>query len=770
MSDWRNKIPHEQVESDPTKQNIITGQLHRLIKLGVLMPEASQISDTGIYVTIGLPSPTVTSKLQVGGTVAANEAEYDYELATLGQVKALAVPTLPQLKTINNESIVGTGNIVISGGVDVTLGIQKNGLVLVGQELSLGLATNLVSGALSNTDWDTFNSKQNALGFTPENIANKNQNNGYAGLDSTGKINPLHLPALAITDTFVVGSESEMLSLVAEVGDVAIRTDLNKSFILCVSGASTLANWQELLTSVTVDQTIIDGSTNAVSGNAVFDGLAGKANLNGGNGFTGSQWFSDFTRHAKQIYLGTNSLNHGSLYSPVALGNINGHFAFASDTRPPVVISTELLTNLSLVKLIVPNNSGTIALLSDIPSSTAVDQTIVDGSTSAVSGNAVFDGLALKANLASPAFTGTPTAPTAITGTNTTQVATTAFVANSISFATSTFVTTNTTQVIGASKTFGIDGQGHGFTFVVGLTTKTAYFTGDAFAFGHISANPGIGRKGNHVAVYSTGTMGFASLDTSLISSGLNNRVFTFPNQNGTFALVNNATSITATSFVKSGAATANILLAGGGDIPQTTFATSMNPTFTGSVVVPNATLATEAVNKGQLDAFVPSGTVNLIGAQTVSGVKTFLDALIGITADFSGAVTVPNPINPFDAATKQYVDAAARPYKVYTAVINQTMANNVSVLFIVENTIGNIIWSRVSAGVYEGTLAGAFAANNKTIAFVSNNFNGIHATNGLYIQCKKITPDKVEIRTLSGQDLTDGVIIGATLEIRVYN
>ena len=279
MSNWRNKIPHEQVESDPTKQNIITGQLHRLIKLGVLMPEASQISDTGIYVTIGLPSPTVTSKLQVGGTVAANEAEYDYELATLGQVKALAVPALPQLKTINNESIVGTGNIVISGGVDITLGIQKNGLVLVGQELSLGLATNLVSGALSNTDWDTFNSKQNALGFTPENIANKNQNNGYAGLDSTGKINPLHLPALAITDTFVVGSESEMLSLVAEVGDVAIRTDLNKSFILCVSGASTLANWQELLTSVTVDQTIIDGSTNAVSGNAVFDGLALKANL-----------------------------------------------------------------------------------------------------------------------------------------------------------------------------------------------------------------------------------------------------------------------------------------------------------------------------------------------------------------------------------------------------------------------------------------------------------------------------------------------------------
>lgn len=35
---------------------------------------------------------------------------------------------------------------------------------------------------------------------------------------------------------------------------------------------------------------------------------------------------------------------------------------------------------------------------------------------------------ALKAPLASPAFTGTPTAPTAAPGTNTTQVATTGFV------------------------------------------------------------------------------------------------------------------------------------------------------------------------------------------------------------------------------------------------------------------------------------------------------------------------------------------------------
>lgn len=58
-----------------------------------------------------------------------------------------------------------------------------------------------------------------------------------------------------------------------------------------------------------------------------------------------------------------------------------------------------------------------------------VADAINDGTTTiAPSQNAVFDALALKANLDSPALTGTPTAPTAAASTNTTQIATTAFV------------------------------------------------------------------------------------------------------------------------------------------------------------------------------------------------------------------------------------------------------------------------------------------------------------------------------------------------------
>lgn len=71
---------------------------------------------------------------------------------------------------------------------------------------------------------------------------------GYAQLDGSGKLLTSILPAIAITDTFVVSSQSAMLALTAETGDVAVRTDLNKSFILKANPASTLSNWQELLT------------------------------------------------------------------------------------------------------------------------------------------------------------------------------------------------------------------------------------------------------------------------------------------------------------------------------------------------------------------------------------------------------------------------------------------------------------------------------------------------------------------------------------------
>lgn len=65
-------------------------------------------------------------------------------------------------------------------------------------------------------------------------------------LGANGKIDKKYLPPIAITEPFAVSSEEEMLALVAQKGDVAIRSDESKSYILKNAPASVLENWLEL--------------------------------------------------------------------------------------------------------------------------------------------------------------------------------------------------------------------------------------------------------------------------------------------------------------------------------------------------------------------------------------------------------------------------------------------------------------------------------------------------------------------------------------------
>lgn len=71
---------------------------------------------------------------------------------------------------------------------------------------------------------------------------------GSASDITTGTLPNSVLPPLAISETYPVASQAAMLALTAQRGDVAIRSDLNKSFILSTDSPSTLADWKELLT------------------------------------------------------------------------------------------------------------------------------------------------------------------------------------------------------------------------------------------------------------------------------------------------------------------------------------------------------------------------------------------------------------------------------------------------------------------------------------------------------------------------------------------
>lgn len=85
----------------------------------------------------------------------------------------------------------------------------------------------------------------------------------YLGAD--GKLDASVLPALALTETFVVGSQAEMLALnLAGPGDICVRTDEQATYILKVLGASVLSNWQKLATPTDAVSSVA-GKTGAVS-------------------------------------------------------------------------------------------------------------------------------------------------------------------------------------------------------------------------------------------------------------------------------------------------------------------------------------------------------------------------------------------------------------------------------------------------------------------------------------------------------------------------
>jgi hypothetical protein len=101
----------------------------------------------------------------------------------------------------------------------------------------------------------------------------KNQASGYAGLDANTKINPLQLPSIAITDTFVVATQVAMLALDAQTGDVAIRTDLSKSYILQGDDPTELTDWQELRTPTDAVSTVFGRSGTVTAQASDYDAI-----------------------------------------------------------------------------------------------------------------------------------------------------------------------------------------------------------------------------------------------------------------------------------------------------------------------------------------------------------------------------------------------------------------------------------------------------------------------------------------------------------------
>lgn len=157
--------------------------------------------------------------------------------------------------------VTQTGTGASSTTVDLGVYLEKNDAITAstGKSFVTYDTKGLVTGGTAITATDAQLVKGDGSGVS---IGTASGN--IPVLNGSGKLSNSVIPNIAITDTFVVATEVAMLALTAEVGDVAIRTDLKKSFILQTFPASVLANWQELRTP-TDTVTSVNGETGDIT-------------------------------------------------------------------------------------------------------------------------------------------------------------------------------------------------------------------------------------------------------------------------------------------------------------------------------------------------------------------------------------------------------------------------------------------------------------------------------------------------------------------------
>jgi hypothetical protein len=270
-----------------------------------------------------LPSATLRTENEVGATPSgdANLRSGSTASGKSGQTNIQTGISTSGGQTgdilVSTGSTSGTRGKVILDGSEITASGKEITFVANAaantSAVNKGQMDNAIATAIGNLDLVVqaaeveFNDSASSLGASNAQQAidsvatiaksaipatQKGAANGVATLNSDGKLTASQIPSIAITSTFVVANEAAMLALTtAEEGDVAVRQDLSKSFILTAGDRTVAASWQELLSptdsvqsvngqqgSVVLDtDDIAEGSSNLyfTQGRVLSTGLAG---------------------------------------------------------------------------------------------------------------------------------------------------------------------------------------------------------------------------------------------------------------------------------------------------------------------------------------------------------------------------------------------------------------------------------------------------------------------------------------------------------------
>jgi hypothetical protein len=289
----------------------------------------SSATQTALDTKAPLASPTFTgtvsgiTKSMVGLGNVDNTTDLNKPIST-------ATQTALNLKyDASNPSgyTTNVGTVTSVGGTGTVSGLSLSGTVTTSGNLTLGGTLSLTSGNVTT-----------ALGYTPENAANKGVANGYASLDGGGLVPSTQLPSYV--DDVLEFADLAAFPASGATGKIYVALDTNK--IYRWSGATyievsptvgtiwggitgTLSNQTDLQNALNAKQDDITLTTTGTSGAATFISNT----LNIPNYAPDLSGYVPYTGATTNVNLGTHSLTASDL----VINHVSGSGVAASITK-----------------------------------------------------------------------------------------------------------------------------------------------------------------------------------------------------------------------------------------------------------------------------------------------------------------------------------------------------------------------------------------------------------------------------------------------------
>lgn len=451
---------------------------------------------------------------------------------------------------------------------------------------------------------------------------------------------------------------------------------------------------------------------------------------------------------------------------------VSGHAVTVTKAALPTTISGNAGTATKLA------TARTISLSGDVTGSTTFDgsddvsitATVADDSHNHVISNV--DGLQTalnaKAPLASPALTGTPTAPTAAASTNNTQVATTAFVKTAVNSAISgldgAMVFKGTIGSTGATVTALPNSHTAGWTYVV-ATAGT--YAGEACEVGDM------------ITCVKTGTAA-SNADWNIVQNNINgavtgptsavdNQVAVFNGSTGKIIKAVNASTLSVGSASTATSATtatnlssAPSLAASGNNITVTaggkTSATFTVPYATSAGSASSATNATNWTEKPDwIGSSKPTYTASEVGALASGGTAVNASKVANaLILKVNSGTTEGTNLYTFNGSAAKTLNIKAGNNVTLTAAAGSLTISSTNTTYGVATSSSNGLMSSTDKAKLDGIAPGATA--------ITSVATGVGLTGGTIT-----SSGTIKANLLSETALTLNAVAGTTTSGRVY-